>query len=316
MTCLHGYTDCAMAEARTARGVRFGVVTIQNVDWPTMARRWRYLESLGFDTVWLVDHFVNPRHPDEPWFEAWALLAALAAQTERIRIGTLVSPITYRNPAVLARAALTVDHISGGRLELGLGAGGFPLDHTMTGSDVWEAGERVERFREALEIVDRLLSQEVTSYRGRYYTVDGAIMQPRPIQQPRPPITVGAFGRRMLELTAAHADGWNFSTSGGPERRAGRTASADPMLELARERNRLLDERCRAIGRDPAEIRRGVTLAGTAQVVWTSVEQFRELVARYRVAGFDEFVLHWPRDEEQRRVMEQVASEVLSDLRW
>jgi len=105
------------------RGLRFGVITIQNVPWPTLVERWQYLDELGFDSAWVADHFTNHRERAEPWLECWTLLSALATYTGQIRIGTMVTNITFHNPAVLARQALTVDHVSGGRLELGIGAG-------------------------------------------------------------------------------------------------------------------------------------------------------------------------------------------------
>ena len=116
--------------------LRFGFLTVQNAPWPAMIERWRYLEDLGFDSAWLADHFVNPNEPAQPWSEGWTLLAALAAQTSRIRVGTLTTNASLRHPVMLARQALTVDHISGGRLEIGIGAGGAPFDHTMLGGEV------------------------------------------------------------------------------------------------------------------------------------------------------------------------------------
>jgi alkanesulfonate monooxygenase SsuD/methylene tetrahydromethanopterin reductase-like flavin-dependent oxidoreductase (luciferase family) len=118
--------------------LHFGVMTIQNISWPALVERWQYLDELGFDSAWVADHFTNPWYPDEPWFEGWTLLSALATHTRKIRLGTMVTNISLHNPAVLARQALTVDHVSGGRLELGIGAGGAPTDHTMTGVPDWD----------------------------------------------------------------------------------------------------------------------------------------------------------------------------------
>lgn len=130
-------------------------------------RRWQFIESLGFDSVWLADHFVDPYQPDSPWFEAWTLLGALATETRTIRIGTLATSMPLRNPALLARQAITVDHISNGRLEVGLGAGvrRDPV-HSMIGIENWFSAERVARFREAVEIVDRSLRGETVDYEG------------------------------------------------------------------------------------------------------------------------------------------------------
>ena len=137
--------------------LRFGVATVQNTSWETLVKRWQFIEQVGFDSLWVADHFTVWFRPyvDMPWFEAWTTLSSLATQTSKIRIGTLVTSITWRNPAWLARQALTVDHISHGRLELGLGTGVHgDLGHSMTGIEDWTPRERVERFGEYVEIID------------------------------------------------------------------------------------------------------------------------------------------------------------------
>jgi alkanesulfonate monooxygenase SsuD/methylene tetrahydromethanopterin reductase-like flavin-dependent oxidoreductase (luciferase family) len=149
--------------------LRFGIITIQNLDWPTMVEHWKHIEALGYDNVWVADHFLNGHAIEENWFDGWTLLAALATQTSKIRIGTLVTNIIYRNPAIIARQAQTLDHISRGRLELGIGATTErDPSHPMTGVEVWGTPERVGRFREVVEIVDTMLRQDVTSYHRRY----------------------------------------------------------------------------------------------------------------------------------------------------
>src|SRR6266508_1634998 len=236
-------------------GLCFGIITLPNAAWPTMVDRWRYVESLGFDSVWLGDHFVNPHQPSQPWFEAWTLLTALATQTTRIRIGPLVTPFALRNPAMLARQALTLDHISHGRLELGLGGGvATDISYQMVGIPAWDPPERVARFREVVELIDRMLRNGVTTYAGRYYQLKEARMQPPVVQHPRPPITIAANGPAMLKIAAKYANTWN-------------TYLASPMslteaLDVVRQRNILLDEYCSEIGRDAHEIRRSI-------LIWT-----------------------------------------------
>jgi alkanesulfonate monooxygenase SsuD/methylene tetrahydromethanopterin reductase-like flavin-dependent oxidoreductase (luciferase family) len=220
--------------------MRFGICTDQNLPWPTLVERWRYFEGLNFDSIWVCDHLNQPSRPTNPYFEAWTTLAGLAASTERVRIGVLVTCNTFRHPAVLAQQAITVDHISKGRLDLGLGAGWYAPEHEQFGIPLPPPGDRVARFREAVEIVDSLLRNEVTSYDGRYYQLKEAALRPRTLQKPRPPLMLAAHRPRMLRICAEYADTWN--STGTPEE--------------MRERNWILDAHCAAIGRDPGEISR------------------------------------------------------------
>ena len=214
---------------------RFGIVRNQNLPWQTLVRHWQVFERLGFDSIWHADHYQRPSIPDAPFLEGWTLLAALALQTEKPRIGILVSSNTFRHPPLLAKQAVTVDHISGGRLELGIGTGWYKAEHERFGVPFPETPELVGRFEEAVMLIDALLTQDVTSWEGRYYQVHEAPFRPAPLQRPRPPITLGAHGPRMLRIAARYADRWNsYGTS-----------------EEIRERNDRLDEACAAIGRDP-----------------------------------------------------------------
>ena len=292
--------------------LRFGIITVQNYPWKEEVERWKFIEALGFDTVWVADHFVDPFEPNSPWFEGWTLLAALASQTNRIRIGTLVTSIPLRNPAVLARQALTVDHISNGRLELGLGTGvSGEIDpvYSMIGIEDWLPQERVARFREIVEIVDQCLRNRVTTYQGQYYQLKDAVMIPAPIQQPRPPITIGAMGRSMLKIAARYADTWNFVPS---EWRA----PLDKKLENTRQRNKLLDGYCEEIGRDPKTLRRSLLVFGLeAETVFDSVDAFETVVERYLDVGITEFIFYYPKRDEQIPVFEQIAKKVIPKLR-
>jgi len=272
--------------------VRFGIVTDQNLPWSTLVERWRLFEALGFDSAWDCDHFIQPSRPTGPYFEAWTLLAALAAVTDRIRIGVLVSCNTFRHPSLLAKEALTVDHVSNGRLELGLGAGWYEPEHPMFGIDLPPPAELVGRYREAVELVDGLLRHDTTSYTGQFYQVREATMRPRPVQQPRPPLMLAAHKRKMLRIVAEYADTWN--SFGTP----------DEM----RARNAILDEHCAAIGRDPNAIVR--SLYGWAAMMphdpWASLDAFQDMVGRYAEAGVNEFLIDQPRPEQQA-VLERVA---------
>lgn len=296
---------------------RFGLVTPQLVPWPVMVERWQTAEQAGFDSVWVVDHFVNPTMPAGRWFEGWTMLAALATQTSRVRLGALVTSISFRNPALLAKEALTVDHISDGRLELGIGAGGQVNDHTMTGSDPWPPSERVNRFAEFVTVVDALLrGEETVSYDGAYYRVREAIMTPGPVQKPRPPITIGAGGPKMLRIAARFADTLNTSAGG-----FGRTATrpdSDEAVANVRRRNEMLDGYCVEIGRDPATLRRSLLAGGGANPddPWLSVEAFQDFVGRYHEAGIDEFLFYYPsRIELGHGAFEQITRDVIPRLR-
>lgn len=281
--------------------LRVGIQTPATRTWPEMVALWQRVEALGYDSCWLPDHFVPPFRPEGPLMEAWTLLAALATATERVRLGILVSCNTFRHPPLLAKQAVTVDHVSGGRLELGLGAGWFAPEHKMFGLPLPGPRELVDRFREAVEVVDLLLRQDVTSFDGAHYRLREAPFRPAPLQQPRPPLTLGAHGPRMMRIVARYADRWN---------------SNGAVAEM-RERNGLLDDQCAAIGRDPATILRShlyVPVQLPDERPWDSVEAFRDFVGRFREAGVNEFLLQ-PPPAEQFGVVERVAADVLGASR-
>lgn len=288
----------------TGQSVRFGICTDQNLDFDTLVERWQYFEKLGFDSVWDCDHFNQTSQPTGPYFEGWTLLAALAARTERIRLGVLVSCNTFRHPGLLAQQAVTVDHISNGRLELGIGAGYTEGEHGRFGIVLPPPGDRRRAFGEAVRIIDSLLRNETTTFEGRYYQLDGAYVRPGPVQKPRPPLTLGAHGPMMLRICAEYADTWNS------------LGSVDEM----RERNQILDQHCADIGRDPGEIRRSfygwsskMAEQGLADP-WESTDAFEEMVGRYREVGVNEFIIDQPQPE-QFAVLEAVAADVIPRIR-
>jgi alkanesulfonate monooxygenase SsuD/methylene tetrahydromethanopterin reductase-like flavin-dependent oxidoreductase (luciferase family) len=293
--------------------IRFGVLTLQHLPWPEEVKRWQLIEDLGFDSVWLADHFVNYMQPMAPWFESWTLLAALASQTSRIRIGTLVSSLPLRNPVLLARQALTVDHISNGRLELGLGAGApGTIDpvYSMLGIEDWTPAERVLRFQETVEIIDKCLCNRVTSYEGQYYQLKDAAMTPPPVQQPRPPITIGAMGPRMLRIAARYADSWN---SFGDEEWG---APPGKIVANTRCRIKLLDKYCRAIGRDPSSLQRSLLVFGAdAATAFRSQQDFKDVVDRYTAIGISELIFYYPHTEELLPTFKEIATDLIPTMR-
>jgi F420-dependent oxidoreductase-like protein len=276
--------------------LRFGLLTEPALPWPELAAQWQEAEELGFDTAWVADHFMSyGEREDRPYYEGWTLLAGLAAVTSRIRLGVMVTGNTYRNPALLMKQAVTVDHISGGRLELGLGAGWDEREHAAYGFDFPGPRERVDRFAEAVEVVTRLQRETRSTFSGRYYRLQDAPFEPKPLQSPRLPLMVGAKGPRMLAVTAHYADLWN---------------TRRPPDEAA-ELSRALDDHCRAIGRDPATLVRSVL---PAVDVFTSVDDVRRLVEAYCAHGFSDFVFVRPTDPTQIAVMRETATTLLPTL--
>jgi alkanesulfonate monooxygenase SsuD/methylene tetrahydromethanopterin reductase-like flavin-dependent oxidoreductase (luciferase family) len=187
------------------KSVQFDMGTLQVVPWSVLLEEVRYLEELGIGTYWLGDHYAWAPSPDSPVLEAWTTLAALAAQTTRVRLGTLISNVALRHPALLAKQAATVDSISGGRLDLGLGPGWSEREHGWLGIPFLTPSQRIDRFGEAVDVIDRLLRDRHLSYHGTYYHLDDAPLVPPPVQQPRPPLIIAADGKRALRVVAAHA---------------------------------------------------------------------------------------------------------------
>ena len=241
-----------------ARPTRFGIQTPpQNTTWNEMRDTWKLIEDLGYDTAWTFDHFFPIlSDPTGPCLEGWISLTALAAATSRIETGVLVTGNTYRNPAVLAKMAATLDHTSNGRLIMGIGAGWFELEHTAYGIPFYTTAERIRRVDEAAEIIKRLWSERQVTFEGRYYQLKDAYCEPKPVRQPRPPIMIGGSGEKlMLRVIAKHADQWN--TFGPPE--------------LFRHKINVLGEHCSAVGRDINEIE--ISWAGMGVVTSSKAER-------------------------------------------
>lgn len=205
-------------------------------DWMALAD---VCERAGLEGLFRSDHYLPTIAPQAGGgLDAWTTLAGLAARTERIRLGTLVSPITFRHPSVLAKAAITVDHISGGRVEVGLGAGWFEAEHVAYGFPFPEVAERMAMLAEQLEILTRFFGEDVVAFHGRHYRLQDCPVEPKPVQRPRPPIIVGgAAGRRSALLAARYADEYNTFLA---------------ALDEVRERRARVVEACERAGRDPA----------------------------------------------------------------
>ena len=218
--------------------------------YPEMEAFWRTADELGYDGIYNYDHFYGLGTDEETWrtptLEAWTTLAIMAAVTTRARIGCMVSAVTYRPPAMLAKLVSTVDHASNGRLDVGLGAGWHEPEHNGFGYPYPSAGTRIAMLDEAVEILKRLWAEDRVTHEGRFFTLEGTINEPKPVQRPHPRIVIGGNGReKTLRVVAKHADEWNCI---GTEPEA--------FIELSK----VLDEHCAAVGRDPGTIVRGAQM--------------------------------------------------------
>ena len=283
-----------------AHSLRVGVVVVQNLPWSKWRERVLEIERLGYDGVYVWDHLVHrTQRRDDPLFDGMTALTAAASFTSRIRIGTMVAAPIFRHPVVLANQAMTIDQVSGGRLELGIGAGGAVLDHEVLGIPSWPTGERVERFTETVAIVDAVLRGH-GSFAGSYYATEGMSVAPGPVQQPRPPLTIAAHGRRTLRIAARYADVWNSITT--------RDVPAEQALRDVAERGELLDRYAEEAGRDPAEIRRSVLIGSDDWPVLESVESFADAVLRYREVGVTDVILLHPNHPAEKLVRHGAAA--------
>jgi alkanesulfonate monooxygenase SsuD/methylene tetrahydromethanopterin reductase-like flavin-dependent oxidoreductase (luciferase family) len=223
-----------------------------------------------------------------------------------VQVGLLVGAIVSRPPTLFVKEAQTVDHVSGGRLVVGLGAGGAPTDQRMWGAGEWSTAERASRFVEYVEVVHRLLREDEVSYTGRWYGTDGIVMRPGFVGGRTPPLLLAAHGPKAIAAVARHGDAWN---------------TYGPTLDEARVNSERLDEACAAIGRDPAAIRRSALLGLMPGTTWTTPAEFEDMVSRWRDAGFSEFVFYDPPyaraglPKAPPAAVEEVLADVLPRLR-
>ena len=255
--------------------MRFGLdIAQQRLPWDELVRRVKLAEELGFDGAWGFDHF-QPMYGDGPGetFEGMTTLAALSGLTTRIRLGLLVTGVTYRHPSVFAAEALTIDHASHGRLELALGAAWFDKEHDELGIPFPPTSERFDLLEDALEIVTRLFTGETVDYEGRKVSLTNARMNPLPVQRPHPPIWIGGTGpKRTLPLVGRFADVWH--AWGTPN--------------SLREANAAIDEYASQAGRDPASITRATSLS------LDDLDTARKHAAKWRDADYGYLVCGWP----------------------
>jgi F420-dependent oxidoreductase-like protein len=250
--------------------------TQQHTTYEALLKVWREADrTSAFEHAWLYDHFAPIQGSlDGPCFEGWTLLAALAAQTERIRLGVMVTGNNYRHPAVLAHMAATVDVVSNGRLDFGIGAGWTEYEHASMGIPLPPPGERIRRLGEACEIAKRLFTQPLTDFDGRYYQLKEARLEPKPVQRPHPPFVIGGGGEQLtLRVAARYADVWNYTATA-----ASVGSFRGPDAETFKHKVRVLHDHCAAVGRDPAEITLSVQTAVNYDDLPATVGQLRPLV--------------------------------------
>jgi len=278
--------------------MRVDVLLLQNAPADVLVERARRVEAMGFDAVWVADHFVNPQLPEQEWLDAWTLLGAFAVATSRVRLGPLVSAPALRDPSLLALQAVTVDHLSDGRLELGVGAGGAPLDFKMMGVPNRAPREQLGRLTETVEILDALLATGECDHDDRYYTVTAHVR--RPVQQPRPPLVVGALAPGALRVAAARADAVStYPVPAGGRISEGGVAEGDDALATIRGRMEFVDRECERIGRDPATLRRSLLTFFGVREPLLPPERFAEWAELYGAIGITEFVVYWPTDGDE-----------------
>ena len=283
------------------RTLKFGLVLSQfNTKWPYLMGDAVAAEGSGLDSVWLADHLLAPSDPADPVFEAWTALAAVAAATERVRLGHLVNCVSFRNVGVLAKMAATLDHASGGRLELGLGAGWYQQEYEAFGMPFPSAGDRRRAFAEVVDALDLLFTGERADYAGEFVRLDGAFCRPAPLQQPRPPLTVGTGGELMMRLAGERADAWNC-----PAGLLGRLpeARARVMAAAGDRAVRTTVQIPAAVGRTDEEAAAALEV-GRLQLGWMgdleavglvgTVARAAEKVAAYREQGVDGFICVLP----------------------
>lgn len=294
--------------------MRLSTVILPVYRWGEGQKIWRRAEGLGFHAAYTYDHLSWRSFRDEPWFGAVPTLTAAASVTHRMRLGTLVTSPNFRHPVTLAKELITLDDVSGGRVTLGIGAGGTGFDATALGQEAWGPRERADRFGEFVPLLDKLLTQDVVSDSGDFYSADEVRNIPGCVQRPRLPFAVAATGPRGLNLAARYGQAW--VTYGDP-RGPGDIPVEDCPAVIAGQLARL-EAACAAIGRDPKELERVLLHGSTAERPLDSLDAFVDYAGRYAEIGMTEIVIHWPVPdsvyESDPALFEKIATEGLAQL--
>ncbi|GIJ79871.1 Luciferase-like monooxygenase [Micromonospora phaseoli] len=291
--------------------MRIGIVILPDQRWSTAQHRWRQAEEWGFDHAWTYDHLGWRDLVDGPWFDSMTTLTAAATVTSRIRLGTLVASPNFRHPAAFARQVTSLDDVSGGRVLLGVGAGGIGFDSAVLGGETLPPRQRVDRFGEFTELLDAILREDGTTWRGGWFAAVDARNNPGCVQTPRVPFVVAANGPRSMRIATRFGQGW---VTTGPDA----DNLADWWAGVGEVANRL-DAFLAAEGRDPASLDRYLSLDSAPVFSLSSAQFFADQVGRAAALGFTDVITHWPRESSwyagDEAVLVDVATRLLPELR-
>jgi alkanesulfonate monooxygenase SsuD/methylene tetrahydromethanopterin reductase-like flavin-dependent oxidoreductase (luciferase family) len=297
--------------------MRLSTVILPIYRWADEGREvWGRAEALGFDAAYTYDHLSWRTFRDGPWFGAIPTLTAAATATRGIRLGTLVTSPNFRHPVTLAKDLMTLDDVSGGRITLGIGAGGSGFDATALGQEPWTPKERADRFAEFVPLLDQLLREDVVSYEGEFYSAHEVRNIPGCVQRPRLPFAVAATGPRGLKLAARYGQAW--VTTGDPK--LFETGTPEQSLQAVRGQIARLGTACGEIGRDSGELEKIMLTGFTPESnrPLESLDSFVDFAGRHQDAGITEIVIHWPIPDSDftadQKVFERIATEAPAQL--
>ncbi|WP_203998897.1 LLM class flavin-dependent oxidoreductase [Micromonospora lutea] len=291
--------------------MRIGIVILPDQRWSVARHRWRRVDEWGFDHAWTYDHLGWRDLVDGPWFDSMTTLTAAATATSRIRLGTLVASPNFRHPAAFARQVTALDDVSGGRALVGLGAGGIGFDAAVLGGEPLTPRQRVDRFAEFTELLDAILRQDGTTWRGDWFAAVDARSNPGCVQDPRAPFVVAANGPRSMRIAARFGQGWVTTGVGGDALNDWWAGVAEVVARL--------DGTLAAEGRDPASLDRYLSLDSAPVFSLSSAQFFADQVERAAELGFTDVITHWPRESSwyagDEAVLVEVATRLLPELR-
>ncbi|RIV38962.1 LLM class flavin-dependent oxidoreductase [Micromonospora radicis] len=291
--------------------MRIGIVILPDQRWSVARHRWQQADEWGFDHAWTYDHLGWRDLVDGPWFDSMGTLTAAATVTSRIRLGTLVASPNFRHPAAFARQVTALDDVSDGRVLLGLGAGGIGFDSAVLGGETLPPRQRVDRFAEFTELLDAILREDGTTWRGDWFAAVGARNNPGCVQRPRVPFVMAANGPRSIRLAARFGQGWVTYGAGGDD--------LDGWWAGVAELAERLDTTLAAEGREPTGLDRYLSLDGAPVFSLSSAQFFADQVGRAAELGFTDVITHWPRESSwytgDEAVLADVATRLLPELR-